>query len=45
MSDPKLLDRVRHAARLKHFSQRTEQSYVRGIFQFVVFQGTRHRPR
>lgn len=39
---PKLLDRVREALRLGHFSRRTEQSYVGWIRRFIVFHGKRH---
>ncbi len=28
-SEPKLLDRIRHELRLRHYSRRTEQAYVR----------------
>lgn len=39
---PKLLDRVRAAARLKHLSRRTETSYVGWIRRYVLFHGKRH---
>src|SRR5690349_19284789 len=42
MSEPKLLDQVRQAARIRHFSMRTEQSYVRWVYRFVVHHGRRH---
>ena len=38
----KLLDRVRHAVRLRHYSRRTEQAYVSWIRRFIVFHGKRH---
>ncbi len=38
----KLLDRVRDAIRLKHYSIRTEQSYVKWIRQFIFFHNKRH---
>jgi integron integrase len=38
----KLLDRVRHAARAKHFSYRTEQCYVYWTERFIRFHGIRH---
>jgi hypothetical protein len=40
MSAPprKLLDRVRDAIRLKHYSYRTEESYVYWIWRFILFQ-------
>lgn len=39
---PKLLDRVRQAIRLRHYSQRTEQAYVSWIRRFIVFHEKRH---
>lgn len=39
---PKLLDRVRQAIRLKHYSYRTEQSYVGWIKRFILFHQKRH---
>ncbi len=39
---PRLLDRVREKIRLKHYSIRTEQSYVDFIKRFIVFHGKRH---
>ncbi|MFZ5917968.1 MAG: integron integrase [Chloroflexota bacterium] len=39
---PKLLDQVRHAVRLKHYSIRTEQAYVDWIKRFILFHGKRH---
>lgn len=39
---PKLLDRVRHALRARHYSPRTERSYVSWIRQFILFHGKRH---
>jgi integron integrase len=41
-SGPKLLDRVREAIRLRHYSRRTEESYVAWIRRFIVFHGKRH---
>jgi hypothetical protein len=38
----KLLDRVRDAIRLKHYSTRTEQSYVTWIRRFILFHDKRH---
>jgi integron integrase len=38
----KLLDQVRDALRLKHYSYRTEQSYVDWIKRFVLFHKKRH---
>ena len=39
---PKLLDRVRGAIRLRHYSQRTERAYVYWIRRFIFFNGVRH---
>lgn len=40
--DPKLLTRVRFALRLRHYSRRTEQAYVRWIQLYVRFNAMRH---
>jgi integron integrase len=40
--EPRLLDRVRHALRARHYSPRTEKSYVAWIRRFVLFHGKRH---
>jgi integron integrase len=39
---PKLLDRVRGSIRAKHYSARTEESYIHWIKQFIFFHGKRH---
>jgi len=39
---PRLLDRVRLAARRRHMSHRTEQSYVAWVRRFILFHGKRH---
>jgi len=39
---PRLLDRVRHALRLRHRSPRTESAYVHWIRRFILFHGKRH---
>jgi integron integrase len=39
---PRLLDEVRKAIRLRHFSFRTEKAYVDWIRRYVVFHGKRH---
>jgi integron integrase len=39
---PRLLDRVRIAARQRHQSLRTEQSYVGWVRRFILFHGKRH---
>ena len=38
----KLLDRVRDAIRVKHYSIRTEQAYVNWIRRFILFHDKRH---
>src|ERR1044071_1359755 len=42
MHNPKLLDNVRNIARLKHFSLRTERSYIDWIRHFILFHNKRH---
>jgi integrase-like protein len=39
---PKLLDQVRDVSRRKHFSIRTEQTYVDWIKRYILFHGKRH---
>lgn len=39
---PKLLDQVRAAIRLRHYSLRTEQTYVHWIKRFIFFHEKRH---
>lgn len=39
---PKLLDQVRRAIRVRHYSRRTEKTYVGWIRRYVRFHGTRH---
>ena len=39
---PKLLDRVRRAIRLRHYSPRTETCYVDWAERFIRFHGLRH---
>jgi len=36
---PKLLEEVRHELRTRHYSYRTEQTYLQWIKQFIVFHG------
>jgi len=40
-AQPKLLDQLRHALRRKHYSYRTEQSYVRWVKRFILFHKER----
>lgn len=39
---PKLLDQVRQAVRLRHYSIRTETAYVDWIRRFILFHNKRH---
>ncbi len=39
---PKLLDRVRHACRVRHYSVRTEEAYHDWVERFIRFHGIRH---
>ena len=39
---PRLLDQVREAIRLQHYSIRTEQAYVGWITRYILFHGKRH---
>lgn len=39
---PKLLDRVRHACRVRHFSIRTEGAYTDWVEQYIRFHNIRH---
>jgi hypothetical protein len=38
----KLLDQVRDALRLKHYSYRTEQTYIDWIRRYILFHNKRH---
>jgi hypothetical protein len=38
----RLLDQVRAAIRLRHYSRRTEKAYTGWIRRFVLFHGKRH---
>jgi len=39
---PRLLDRVREEIRKRHYSRRTEKTYVGWIRRFILFHGKRH---
>jgi hypothetical protein len=39
---PKLLDQVRQAIRIRHYSIRTEEAYVQWIKRFILFHDKRH---
>lgn len=41
-SQPKLLDQVRMAIRLRHYSIRTEEAYVQWIRRYILFHNKRH---
>jgi integron integrase len=41
-NSPKLLDKVRDKLRVKHYSIRTEQTYVHWIKRYIFFHGKRH---
>jgi integron integrase len=41
-SKPKLLDQVREAIRIRHYSYRTEKAYVHWIKRFILFHNKRH---
>src|SRR5437764_2399752 len=40
--EPRLLDRVREAARVRHLSPRTEKTYVHWIRRYILFHDKRH---
>lgn len=40
---PRLLDQVRYALRQRHYSLRTEETYLHWIRRFIFFSGKRHR--
>lgn len=42
MTTPRLLDQVRAAIRVRHYSRRTEDTYVHWIRRFILFQAKRH---
>ena len=39
---PRLLDRVRHAIQVRHYSRRTEEAYLGWITRFILFHRKRH---
>jgi integron integrase len=39
---PKLLDRLRESLRVRHYSLRTEASYLDWVRRFILFHGKRH---
>jgi len=42
INKPKLLDQLRAIIRTKHYSLRTEESYIRWIKRFIIFHNKRH---
>ena len=42
MENPKLLDQVRNLIRMKHYSLRTEQAYLKWIKRYILFHRKRH---
>ena len=42
MASIPLLEQVRRAVRTRHLSRRTEKAYVRWVYRFVRYHGTRH---
>ncbi|MHB1141998.1 MAG: integron integrase [Sulfuricaulis sp.] len=42
MDKPRLLDQVRDALRVRHYSLRTEATYIQWIKRFILFHGKRH---
>jgi len=39
---PRLLDAVRNAVRIRHYSRRTERAYLGWIRRYILFHGKRH---
>ena len=39
---PKLVDQVRHALRVKHYSRRPENTYLNWIKRFILFHHKQH---
>lgn len=42
MPRSRLMDQMRHALRVRHYSPRTEQAYCRWVLRFIRFHGVRH---
>ncbi len=42
MAEKKLLDRARNLIRVKHYSIRTEQTYLQWMKDFILFHNKRH---
>ena len=41
-NQPRLLEQVRHTLRRKHYSLRTEQTYIHWIKRYIYFHGKQH---
>jgi len=39
---PKLMDEMRHALRLRHYSPRTEKAYCQWVKRYIYYHGRRH---
>ena len=39
---PRLLDRVREAIRVRHYSRETEKAYIHWIKRYIFFHNKRH---
>ena len=42
MENPRLLDQLKSAIRIRHYSYRTEQTYVHWVVRFIRFHKMRH---
>ena len=42
LQPPRFLDQLREALRIRHYSYRTEKSYIYWIIKLIVFNGKRH---
>ena len=42
VTKPKLLDQLREALRIRHYSSKTEQSYVQWVKRYIIFHNKRH---
>jgi hypothetical protein len=42
MENPRLLDRMRAALRARHYSPRTEDTYIGWARKFILFHNKRH---
>ncbi len=41
---PRLLDQMRDALRVRHYSLRTEQAYTHWAKRYILFHNKRHHP-